>query len=126
MDRSWLRVAEKLVYHDPVSYLIELRRFEVKLAMSDTAPKLKALRTNGLRVAREQRQAAIFCHGMSERLGHKIYFASDEGQDYDFIASSLIEGARYYVPVQLKEVVSVEENPHSSIEAVISKSNKIY
>ena len=124
MKRLWLRTAEKLAFVDPTSHLIKLRRIEVEIAVSDLQPKVKALRTNSLKAAREQREAALFCHGMEEHLGHKVYFAAQEDQDYDFIASWIVGEKRHYAPVQLKEVVPAEINPQASIEAIVPGLSK--
>lgn len=78
MDRILLRAAEKLTYVDPAIYLMRLRRLEIEIAASDTPPKVTALRTNDLKAAREQRQAALFCLGMGQRLGQKVSFAARE------------------------------------------------
>lgn len=120
MNRLWLRNAEKLTFVDPTPYLIQLRRLEIDIALSDVPPIVKALRTNSLKAAREQRQAAVFCHGMGQRLGHKVYFAAHEEQDYDFIASWIAGEERHFAAVQLKEVVPKERNPRGSVEAILA------
>ena len=124
MNRLWLRAAEKLTFVDPTPYLVQLRHVEIESALSDAQPKVKALRTNSLKAAREQREAAVFCHGMGERLGHKVYFAAKEDQDYDFIASWIVGEERHFAAVQLKEVVPVETNPQASIEAIVAGLTK--
>ncbi len=124
MNRLWLRAAEKLTFHDPTKYLMQLRRLETEIALSNAEPKIKALRTNPLKETREQRQAALFCHGMGERLGHKVYFATQEDQDYDFIASWIIDEVRHFAAVQLKEVVPAETNPRASMENILAGLKK--
>lgn len=124
MDRILLRAAEKLTYVDPASYLMRLRRLEIEIAASDTPPKVKALRTNDLKAAREQRQAALFCLGMGQRLGQKVSFAAREDQDYDFIASWIVGEERHIATVQLKEVVPAQANPQASIHAIVASLTK--
>jgi len=120
MNHLWLRTAEKLTFVDPTPYLIQLRRVEIEVALSDTPPKIKALRTNSLKAVREQREAALFCHGMGERLGRKVYFSAQEDQDHDFIASWIDGEERHFAAVQLKEVVPLKTNPQASIEAIVA------
>ena len=124
MNRLWLRTAEKLNYVDPTVYLRLLRTSEIKIALSDTQPKVRSLRTNSLKVAREQREAALFCQGMSERLGHKVYFATQENQDYDFIAKWIVGEESHYAVVQLKELVPIETNPQATMETLIKSLAK--
>lgn len=124
MNRLWLRAAEKLTFVDPRPFLVQLRRVEIEIALSDAQPKVKALRTNSLKAAREQREAAVFCLGMGERLGHKVCFVAQEDQDYDFIASWIVGEDRHFAAVQLKEVVPAETNPRASIEAIVAGLTK--
>ena len=124
MNRIWLRSAAGLDFVSPTRYLIALRDFEIELALSDTPPKIKALRTNSLKPAREQRQAALFCYGMSKRLGQEVFFAAQEDQDYDFVAKWVIGEEIHFAQVQLKEVVPEKNNPQASIEEIIAKLAK--
>jgi hypothetical protein len=125
MNRIWLRTVEKLTFEDPVPYLIQLRRREITVALSDMRPEEKAMRTNDLKIPREQREAALFCLGMSERLGHKVYFSVQEDQDYDFVARWMIGEMQHYAQVQLKEVVPVKMNLHSSIEGIVESLGRL-
>lgn len=124
MNRPWLRAAGNLQFCDPHSYLVYLRELEVKIALSDTPSRIKSLRTNGLKEAREQRQAALFCEGMSQRIGQAVYFASHEDQDFDFVASWAIGNSPHFIPVQLKEVVPASLNPSATIDSVIHSLEK--
>jgi hypothetical protein len=124
MNRQWLRTARNLQYRDPHSFLVNLRKLEVELALSNTPSRISSLRTNGLKKAREQREAALFCKGMSERIGKTVYFASSEDQDFDFIAFWVIEGQQHYAPVQLKEVVPTTLNSNATLEFVIDGLEK--
>ena len=125
MNRIWLRAVEKLTFEDPVPYLIQLRHREITVALSDMQPEEKAMRTNGLKIPREQREAALFCLGMSERLGHKVYFSAQEDQDYDFVARWMIGEVLHYAQVQLKEVVPVKMNSRSTIEGIVESLGRL-
>jgi hypothetical protein len=124
MDRPWLRAAQKLQYRNPRSFLISLRRIELELSQSATPDKIKNLRTNGLKQAREQRQAALFCEGMSQRIGQAVCFAAHEDQDFDFIATWIVGSEQHFAPVQLKEVVPKSLNAEAELESVIQGLEK--
>ena len=124
MDRPWLRAAQKLTFKDPRSFLINLRKFERELAESATSGKIKHLRTNGLRQAREQRQAALFCEGMSQRIGQTVYFAAYEDQDFDFVASWIVKNKQHLAQVQLKEVVPRSLNADAELASVVQGLEK--
>lgn len=124
MDRAWLRYAQTLTYCDPRSYLVRLRELEIEIAQSDLPERVKHLRTNELKTMRETREAAIFCHGMGQRIGQTVYFSSNESQDYDFIASWSFNGNRHFVPVQLKEVVPVNVNASATFSDVVASLGK--
>ena len=119
MDKIWLRTAEKLIYVDPVTYLIKMQRLEIVVNRSDLDAKVKALRMNDQKPYREHREAALFCIGISERLGYKVYFAAQEDQDYDFIAMWIIDDTRHFAQVQLKELVPAHINSLASIEDIL-------
>lgn len=124
MNSTWLRTFQKLQFRDPHSFLVNLRKFEVEVALSDTPSRIKSLRTNGLKEAREQREAALFCLGMSQWMGQPVYFASHEDQDFDFVASWFIGDSQHFAPVQLKEVVPTALNANATLESVIQKLDK--
>jgi len=124
MDRAWLRFAQKLEYRDPVRLLKDFRKVESRIATSNTPKKIKSLRTNSLREFRELREAAIFCHGMSQRLGQKVFVGKGESQDYDFVASWVTEGKQHLAPVQIKEVVPVDLNSKASVQATVDALTK--
>ena len=120
MSNIRLREFGKLEYGDPRGFLAELRKFEVAIAASPTPERIKTLRTQGLKPEREMRDAAIFCVGISERIGFDVRFAPVEKQDFDFIATWLDDDAiRHYCPVQLKEVAPPHLNMNANIQAVI-------
>lgn len=120
MNPQWMRTAARLNFTDTAQYLARLRQVEIEFANSDMPPKVKALRTNSLKVAREQRQAALFCYGMSKRIGTRVDFATKEDQDYDFIARWVVGDTHHYATVQLKEVVPSATNAHASLETVVA------
>ncbi len=124
MDRPWLRVAQKLQFKDPARFLVDLRRLEVQLAKTSMPDRIRTLRTNSLKEAREQRQAALFCHGMSMRIGQTVQFASHEDQDFDFVASWVVGNNHHLATVQLKEVVPKSLNSEASIEAILAGLEK--
>ena len=124
MDRSWLRSTKSLEFRDPKPFLINLRNLEYAVAATDTPAKIKNLRTNGLKEWREARDAALFCYGMSHRIGQTVYFARSESQDYDFIASWIVGSNQHLAPVQLKEVVPPHLNPAASLESVLASLSK--
>ncbi|PHR92584.1 MAG: hypothetical protein COA69_07035 [Robiginitomaculum sp.] len=70
---------------------------------------------------REMRDVAIFCVGMSERLGCKVCFSALEEQDYDFVSRWEKDGQRKYCPIQLKEIVPKELNETITVQKVIDK-----
>lgn len=124
MDRPWLRAAQKLQFRDPHSFLVRLRKLEIELAHSNTPKRVRALRTNALKEAREQREAALFCEGMSRRIGQTVYFASHEEQDFDFVASWVVEDKQHLAPVQLKEVVPTALNANATLASVLQGLEK--
>jgi hypothetical protein len=124
MDTSWLRYAQKKEFKLPAPFLVRLKQLEPQVVASSIPPNVKQLRTNKLKRLRELREAALFCHGMSLRMGQPVYMADDESSDYDFIASWVVGGEQHFAPVQLKEVVPTGLNASSSIDAVISDLSK--
>lgn len=118
MENVRLRQFAKRAYGDPRGFLAALRRLEWAVAASPTPEWIKTLRTQGLKPEREMRDAAIFCVGMSERIGFDVRFAPIEDQDFDFIAT-WFDGKRNYCPVQLKEVVPPHLNAGATVQAVV-------
>jgi hypothetical protein len=106
-------------FKDPLIVLTGLRTIQIDVASSDLPPEIRNLRTNGLRFAREMRQAALFRLGMAERTNRKILFSCIESQDYDFVTTWSDEEGQHFSPVQLKEVVSRNLNPEATIRDVI-------
>jgi hypothetical protein len=122
MNNVRLREFAGLRFGDPRGFLRALREVELLVATSSTPEKIKKLRTQQLKPEREKRDAAIFCVGMSERVGVDVWFAPVEDQDFDFVATWLdSDGTRRYCPVQLKEVVPAHLNTNATIQAVVEK-----
>ena len=124
MDRPWLRAAQKLDFKDPARVLVGFRRIEREFAASDLPANVRNLRANELKKMRERRQAALFCYGMSLRLGKPVLFADEEAQDYDFVAMWVTEDQQNFAPVQLKEVVPLHRNPKAAVEHVLQGLKK--
>lgn len=120
MDRIWLRSSQLIEFHDPANLLAHMRKVEFDLATTNTPKTIKNLRTNTLKEYRELREAALFCYGMSNRIGQTIYVGRGESQDYDFVASWFVDDEQHLAPVQLKEVVPVALNPMASLQATVN------
>ena len=86
MSNIELNVLKNLDFKEPRSFLLILRCLEEVVSQTDTPKNIKNLRVNGLKQARETRDAALFCYGMSKVIGDTVYFSMCEAQDYDFVA----------------------------------------
>lgn len=124
MDRAWVNAASKLKFRDPLPFLKTLRSIEPAVAASDLPEKAKSLRTHSLKEWKELREAALFCYGMSQRIGQTVYLARGESHDYDFVASWIVGNERHLAPVQLKEVVPQSLNPSASLSRVLQSLTK--
>ena len=124
MDRSQLNMAKNLVYRNPAVALRELRAIEIDIAGLDLPPEVKHLRTNDLKNVKEYRHAALFCYGMSKRMGTDIRFCPMEDSDYDFIATWQFGLDRHFATVQLKEFVPEELNPDLAVQNLIDRLSK--
>lgn len=124
MDTIRLREAGKREYRDPVPFLKRLRHIERRLLSATVAPEVRTLRTNRLKEWREARLAALFCHGVSERTGRKIFFSKGEFENADFVASWTENDDRHFAPVQIKELVPEEMNLNASFDAVVQGLSK--
>ena len=115
-----LRQFAELEYGCPRRFLAALRELDGAVAASPTAERIRTLRTNLLKPEREKRDAAIFCVGMSQRLGVDVLLAPTEHQDFDFVATWLEgKGTRHFCPVQLKEVVPLHLNANATVQSVV-------
>src|SRR5258706_16193827 len=117
MDRAWLNAAEMLDYRDPSPFLRRMRVLEDRISRSRLPGAHEGLRTNKLKRWRETRDVALFCVGISARIGQTVYLARSESQDYDFIARWVTGDTRRFTPIQLKEVVPSDLNPIASVQS---------
>jgi hypothetical protein len=110
----------QLQYGDPRGFLVKLRKLEIEVSGTSLPEPIRTLRTQKLKPEREKRDAAIFCVGISERIGCEVRFAPIEDQDFDFVATWLDANAKWhFCPVQLKEVVPPHLNPGAPIQAAL-------
>jgi hypothetical protein len=123
-SRSALNAFSSLTYRDPVAVLRELRQIELQIVGADLSPQVRNLRTNDLKPVREFRHAALFCHGMSLRLGHQVLFSPVESSDYDFVATWLIADVQHFARVQLKELVPAHLNEGATVQALVDGLSK--
>jgi hypothetical protein len=120
MKNVRLRQFAKLAYGDPRGFLAALRSLEHADATSSAPERIKTLRTQKLKSEREMHDAAIFCVGISERIGFDVRFAPVENQDFDFVATWVDgDATTRYCPVQLKEVPPPHLNAGASVLAVV-------
>ena len=124
MSVDRLRTFSALEYGDPRGYLIKLREMEPRVAKSGLARKVRTLRTHDLKQWRELREAALFCHFMSERIGTEVRIAKGEAQDYDAVATWQEQDVRKFAPIQIKEVVPSYLNSNANLESVIASLSK--
>lgn len=124
MTSDRVRALAALEYGDPRSYLISLAKIQPTISASGLDRGVRTLRTRELRIHRERRQAALFCHFIAERMKTAVLFAPVEAQDYDFVSRWEAGGTARYAPTQLKEIVPAYLNPRASIEAVIGSLSK--
>jgi hypothetical protein len=124
MSRDRARAFQQLEFRDPRPFLVQLRAIAARVAGSDLSPKAKALRTNALKWSKELREGAIFCYGMAQRIGQTVYLAPSEAQDYDFVASWVVEDTQHLAPVQLKEVVPQQVKAGASVQERVNALTK--
>jgi hypothetical protein len=113
-----LRELSKLEYGNPSGFLEALAPLDRAASWSDIPDRTKNLRTNKLKSERERRDAAIFCVGMSKAIGVPVHFALTESQDYDFVTTWKVDETQHFAAVQLKELVSTDLNPTSSLNSI--------
>jgi hypothetical protein len=124
MSKVELRKLSQLDYREPTKFLVQLRKLEIEVALSQTPDSIRHLRTNGLKSVRELREAAIFCHMMGERINTTVYLSPIEAEDYDFVALHILDGITHYTKVQLKELPPVKLPGSRSIDSLISTLSK--
>lgn len=119
-----LKTWQKLSYLDPKGLLVALRDLSMTHALSELPYNVASLRTNNLNKYREGRQCALFCYGMSQRLGVEIRFAMHEDGDIDSVGTYELAEERHFVPIQLKEHVPEIVRPEAALQAEIDKLRK--
>jgi hypothetical protein len=117
IPREWL----KLTYYRPRLILDGLRRIQRSGLLSDLPYRVAALRTHKLKPYLEGRQAALFCHGISTRIGREVSFTLFESADYDIVAKFEEGGVTRMVPVQLKELPPSTVNPTIELQDILDK-----
>lgn len=118
--REWITYQ----YFDPREVLLKLAKIEKTLIGLPLEEKLLQLRANKLRKFHERRQAAIFCYGMSCLNQGPIEYAPVEDSDFDCIARWKYGDTINYCPIQTKEFVPADINPHTILDAEIAKLKK--
>ena len=119
MEAIRSREAARRHYRDPVPFLRRLRVIERRLRGEPVDDQVKSLRTNKLKEWREARFGALFCHGMSELMGRKVFFAKGEFEDADFVGKWFDDGVQHFAPVQNKELVSEERNARITLNMLM-------
>lgn len=110
-----------LKYYRPRPILDGLRKIERSGALKGLPYKVASLRTHKLKIYLEGRQAALFCHGVSERIGSEVTFALFEAADFDIVARFDAGGVTHLVPVQLKELPPSHLNPLEQVQRILDK-----
>jgi hypothetical protein len=124
VPRAWLRLA----YTDPGPLLAKLRDLQESPRLYEVPLRAANLRLNSLRTERESRQAALFCYGMSQRLGLPIRYAMNSEQNSDIDAIAVIERPDQYAfcPIQLKELVPSYLNATASLQGILDSVQATY
>jgi hypothetical protein len=117
VPREWI----KLTYYRPRRILDGLRRIQQSGLLDGLPYKVASLRTHKLKLQLEGRQAALFCHGVSARLGREVSFALFESSDYDIVAKFEDGGITKMVPVQLKELPPFEVHAPVELQHILDK-----
>jgi hypothetical protein len=124
MEAIRSRQAATRDYRDPVPFLRRLRCIEHRLLAESGDAEVKTLRTNKLKEWREARIGALFCHGMSQRTGRKVFLSKGEFEDADFVGMWFEDDVQHFAPVQVKELVPEERNPRGTLDALVKGLSK--
>lgn len=119
MEAIRLREVARRDYRDPVPFLRRLRYIEHRLLAESLDTEVRSLRTNRLKEWKEARLGALFCHGISERTGRKVYLSKGEFEDADFVGMWFDGDVQNFAPVQIKELVPEERNDRATLEALV-------
>jgi hypothetical protein len=120
MDPIASRLFSQLTYEEPLALLRAARLQTDAFAAGTLTSDVRLLRNSEGKIGRERREAAMFCHLLGQRLGLNILMATEEAQDYDFVASWSVGEARKFLPVQLKELPGEELNATIVLEKVLA------
>jgi hypothetical protein len=124
MDRISTRTLSLLKYEDPLLFLLAARPQTEAFAAGELNPDLRSLRKAEGKPGRERREAAMFCHLLSQRLGKAVSMAVDEAQDFDCVASWAVGQEVRFVPIQLKELPPFEANDRVALEEILAGLSK--
>ena len=121
---EWLTLS----YHDPHQILRGMREIAIAVSRTATPEPVRNLRTNPLKPFREGRQAALFCFGMSQRLGTRVRFALQPREDHESDVIGLIEenGTATFLPIQLKELPPEHLNPSMALQDLLDRIGSRY
>jgi hypothetical protein len=124
-DAPRLRAIAQLKFKNPKEFLRRIRKYEPIVSLSNLGYRQKTLRTRGLRIHKEQREAALFCYGLQTVIANEtLEFAASENSDYDAIFRRVEGEECCYTPIQLKEVVPSSVDPKASLDREIGKLEK--
>ncbi|MCR9093369.1 MAG: hypothetical protein NXI30_04060 [bacterium] len=113
-------------YHDPAVVLGKLRSVQLAFDLSEVPGDIANLRTRGLAVHREARDAAFFTLGIASRLGLTVGYAPVEDDDYDFVTVVKHDDGDLFAAVQLKELPPDELNPGITLQALLETAATRY
>lgn len=120
-----LRQFEGYEYHDAAAFLKALREIEPMIVQSGLSYQVRSLHTRKLRPTHEQRQAALFAHGMAGRLPEfRFSIACVEEQDYDAVIRWHNDRECLFTPIQLKEFVPQHLNTDATLEEILNDLKK--
>jgi hypothetical protein len=125
MARDRLNAWAELEFVDPLKVLRAAHEdgFTHKLATPMAVPPRFARRE--FKRTAEALDAAAFACGLAARAPEiVVHIAEHEAQDHDFMLRFGVAGEPYYCPLQLKQLVPVETNPHSTAESLLASLRK--
>ena len=124
LSRITERKLKALTWVEPKQALVNLRWLELNLP-SNIDEKVRRLRTNELKEWREARNAALFAHGIGEKVLRKpTLIAKSEEKDYDFVMRWNEDEADCFFPAQLKELPPDDLNPDVLIDDILAGLGK--